>query len=354
MSVPLINSEYLDGFSEYVIELGGDPVALFKEAGLELPLAEKQIHLQNGSLHPFDRHVRLLDLARERLKCPNFCLELASRQAVGVYGPIGIMATQCKTIGEALLMLANHLQFNVQMVRLELRRQGEISQFIIHCEYEAIAKSQGLQDHALALIYNLLQILYGEPLRLRAAYLQHDGCDHANIYSRYFKCPIAFNHEFIGLSFEPAQLEQPIAESARALPALLRQYLENRHRDSLLEQVKHVIYIMLPSCICSLESVARAIGYSKRTLQRRLREENTSFQDIIDGVRHQLSQDYLSEVHYRLTDVAAVLGYSELSAFTRSFKRWQGISPQQWRKQQHEQKLSKNSVKSAHEMTIEP
>ncbi len=334
MSVPLINSEYLDGFSEYVSELGGDPVALYREAGLDLPENNKTLHLQSGTLNPFDRHVRLLDLARERLKSPNFCLELASRQAVGVYGPIGIMATESETIGEALQMMADHLQFNVQMIRLELRQQGEIIQFIVHCEYEAIAKSQALQDHALALIYNLLQILYGEPLRLRAAYLQHDGCDHASIYSRFFKCPVGFNHDFVGLSFEPSQLEQPIAQSARALPQLLRQYLEQRHKDSLIEQVQHVICIMLPSCQCKLESVAHAIGYSKRTLQRRLQEEETNFQDMIDGVRYQLSLDYLSEPHYRLTDVAAVLGYSELSAFTRSFKRWQGISPQQWRAQQ--------------------
>lgn len=337
MSAPLINSEYLDGFSEFVSELGGDPIALYREAGLELPNNQKTIHLQSGTLHPFDRHVRLLDLARERLKNPSFCLELANRQAVGVFGPIGIIATESDNIGEALQILSTHLQFNVQMIRLELRKHNEIAQFIVHCEYEAIAKSQALQDHALALIYTLLQILCGSPLRLRAAYLQHDGCDNAGIYSRFFKCPVGFNHEFVGLAFEPGELARPIAESARALPTLLRHYLEKRHKDQLIEQVQHIICIMLPSCQCKLESVAHTIGYSKRTLQRRLQEENTSFQDIIDEVRHQLSLDYLSEPHYRLTDVAAVLGYSELSAFTRSFKRWQGISPQQWRTQKRKE-----------------
>ncbi|MCV6614285.1 MAG: AraC family transcriptional regulator [Cellvibrionaceae bacterium] len=333
MSAPLINSEYLDGFSEYVIELGGDPRALFREAELTPPEQGSTLRLEKGNLHPFDRHVKLLDLARERLKSPAFCLELARRQAVGVYGPIGIMATQCDTVGEALKILTNHLQFNVQMVRLELRSQGDISQLIVHVDHEAIGRSQGLQDHALALIYNLLRILCGEPMRLRAAYLQHDGCDHAGNYSRYFKCPVGFNHDFLGLAFDPGQLQQPIAESARTLPNLLRQYLEKRHQDELLKQVQHIVFILLPSCNCSLDSVARAIGYSKRTLQRRLREEGTSFQELIDEVRHQLSLDYLSEPHYRLIDVAAVLGYSELSAFTRSFKRWQGISPQQWRQQ---------------------
>lgn len=334
MSYPLISSQYLEGFDETVIELGGDPLPLYKEAGLEPPAPSSKHTSFEAKLQPFDRHVKILDLARERLKRPDFALELANRQTIGVYGPIGMMAAYSETIGDALNLLAAHLPFTVQMMKLEIISTDNLVQYILRCDYESVAKSKSLQDHALAISYNLIQLLCAEPLVLRAAYLQHDGRENSSMYGRYFKCPVAFNHDFIGLAFQPQQLRQPIADTARTLPKQLRKYLEQRHKDSLLQQVRHVIQLMLPVGNCNLESVALAIGYSKRTLQRRLLEEKTSFQELIDEVRNNLSLDYLAHQHYRLTDVAAVLGYSELSAFTRSFKRWQGLSPQQWRQQQ--------------------
>ena len=70
---------------------------------------------------------------------------------------------------------------------------------------------------------------------------------------------------------------------------------------------------------------------SSRTIQNRLSEEHTSFQQLLEKVRRELAIGYLSKGGMQLTQVAYALGYSELSAFSRSFKRWFGISPQQWR-----------------------
>ena len=73
------------------------------------------------------------------------------------------------------------------------------------------------------------------------------------------------------------------------------------------------------------------MGYSQRSLQRKLQAENSSFQEQLDKVRSELAISYLQEPLFSLTDIAELLGFAESSVFTRSFKRWFGITPSQWR-----------------------
>jgi AraC-like DNA-binding protein len=77
--------------------------------------------------------------------------------------------------------------------------------------------------------------------------------------------------------------------------------------------------------------VALTLGLNERTLQRKLKDEGTSFRDLQEQVRSSLAVNYMREPQFRLTDIAEMLGYSDLSVFSRSFKRWFGISPQKWR-----------------------
>ncbi|TQV75929.1 AraC family transcriptional regulator [Exilibacterium tricleocarpae] len=336
MRYPLINNSFLDGFSQLVLEKGGKPAELFEAARLPA-----EVVTGPDTLIPFDRHTQLLDLAARRLRCPQFSLELASRQTIAIYGPLAAMVTRCQTLGEAMGVFIKHLQLQVQTVDVEMRRAGDLVQIFLHCDFELVAKSVGYQDHALALSHNLSQMLSGTAMPLRAVYFQHgESADHG-LYSRYFNCPVAFNQPFLGLAYDARLLRQPIAASARRLPDKLRSYLAHRHGDSFVDQVKHVIAMLLIGDGGRLEAVAQVMGYSARTLQRRLGEHNTSFQALIDSVRYAQATSYLGHPYYRLTDIAAILGYSELSAFTRSFKRWFGISPQQWRK--HQRQLHANS-----------
>ena len=83
-----------------------------------------------------------------------------------------------------------------------------------------------------------------------------------------------------------------------------------------------------------LEAVAANFNCSPRSLQRHLEEEGTRFSDIVTRVRQQLAQDYLRASQYPIKDIAAMLGYEEQRAFLRAFRRWTGLSPAAWRRQQ--------------------
>jgi AraC-like DNA-binding protein len=81
----------------------------------------------------------------------------------------------------------------------------------------------------------------------------------------------------------------------------------------------------------SIETAAKRLAMTPRTIQRHLKDEETSFQDILDGLRAELADRYLSEATISVTEVAFLLGYAEASSFARAYKRWTGKSPTEQR-----------------------
>ncbi|WP_390616898.1 AraC family transcriptional regulator ligand-binding domain-containing protein [Maricurvus nonylphenolicus] len=328
MHSPLINSSFLDGFPQLVIDRGGDPYQLAKQVGFDSEIFEGK-----NTLIRFDRHVQLLDLAANTLDCPTLGLELAGYQNHSIFGPLASLALKNATVGESIEQMSKHSHIQVQGVEIRVTTSADMAQIQLHNNFPGISDSIRYQDHSLTIIYQLLQFVRNGHFTLRSVFFRHSGADDNGAYSRTFNCPVAFNQPFIGLSFEARHLDAPIAQEAKELPVILREHLETRHRDNLVDQVSRVISQLLVTEDCSIDTVAHAMGYSSRTLQRKLLNEDTNFQSLLNNVRCDQARDYLSNPYYRLTDIAAILGYSELSAFSRSFKRWFGISPQQWRKQ---------------------
>jgi AraC-like DNA-binding protein len=82
-----------------------------------------------------------------------------------------------------------------------------------------------------------------------------------------------------------------------------------------------------------IETVARALATSTRSLQRRLAEAGISYQQLLDNTRRDAADEYLADPRLSIGEVAYLLGYSEPAAFHRAFKRWNGITPQSFRKQ---------------------
>ena len=84
-------------------------------------------------------------------------------------------------------------------------------------------------------------------------------------------------------------------------------------------------------CGARLPAVAAELGMSPRTLQRKLADAGSSFQELLDGARYELARDYLRQRELGLVDIAFLLGYQEQSAFTHAFREWSGVNPGAWR-----------------------
>jgi AraC-like DNA-binding protein len=325
-SYPLIRSSLLSGFPTLVRDLGGTLDGVLEEAGLSLEQIE-----QPTLLIPFEKQIRLLQLAADSCRFEQFGLELAKRQDMAVFGALSLLVMNCNSVLSGLLLFGRHLHYSVQAVKLEIREKHNLCYLIVDTPYEFAAESSQFWDHSVALAYSMIRMLCGENWVPRSVYLTRSQPQKPGSYSRYFRSPVAFNSEFSGVIFERKVLAQPICNSMSSVPHQLREYLRKNFQRDFLEQVRRVINSLLSTQACTATTVADCLGISLRTLQRKLQGENTSFQQQLDKIRTELAVSYLQEPQFRLTDISELLGFSELSVFSRAFKGWFGVTPSQWR-----------------------
>ena len=103
--------------------------------------------------------------------------------------------------------------------------------------------------------------------------------------------------------------------------------------DSYAARVRSALMELLPSGECSIEDVAKKLGYSKRSLQRKLQEENTNFQKQLNHTRELLAKYYVGSTGMRAEDIAYLLGYQDLSSFLRAFSAWTGTTVSGYRQE---------------------
>lgn len=108
-------------------------------------------------------------------------------------------------------------------------------------------------------------------------------------------------------------------------------YLADIGREDVLMRLKRLLQERLPSGDPSQEELAASLAMTPRSLQRRLAEVGTTYRDMINQTRHELALEYLAQTRYGVSDIAYLLGFAEVSAFTRAFKRWTGQTPSSWR-----------------------
>ena len=158
--------------------------------------------------------------------------------------------------------------------------------------------------------------------------------DERSVYQTLFRCPPIFNSAFNGLLIRRSDLDlrNPQADEQLALHArqLLKPVVGEQH-VSCTEHVEQLIRIFLPSGKASVQICAATLGMTVRTLQRTLDAEGTCFTELLNQSRRQLAQQYLSNPRMRVTDIADLLGYTSIGAFSRWHKSSFGRSPKQGR-----------------------
>lgn len=134
------------------------------------------------------------------------------------------------------------------------------------------------------------------------------------------------------LVFSVADVRRPFLTSNDSLwsifePGLRQRMAELDHTASTTQRVRATLLEGLPSGLVSIESVAHKLGVSKRTLQRRIETEGSSFQQILQQTRHDLAQHYLKATALSMAEIAFLLGFDEPNSFYRAFRSWSGTTP---------------------------
>jgi AraC-like DNA-binding protein len=183
-------------------------------------------------------------------------------------------------------------------------------------------------------VFRMFRAFLGDRWQPYSVHFTHSMPRDRSVHRRLFGPNVRFGSDFSGLVCAAADLDQanPAADAVMANYAL--QFLQTLPRSELGSatlDARKAIYLSLPSGKASIEQVARSLGINVRTLQRRLDAEKTSFSDLLNAVRRDLAVRYLPNKSYSLVQVAEMLGYSQLSSFTRWFSAEFGAPPARWR-----------------------
>jgi AraC-like DNA-binding protein len=171
------------------------------------------------------------------------------------------------------------------------------------------------------------------PVRAVATRLPDDMAPYAD----YLGVPIAHG-DTLTVTFSRADAERPFLTANEAMwntfePELRRRLADVEESATVAERVHAVLLESLPSGQSSMETVAKRLAMSKRTLQRRLSEEGTTYMGQLNGTRERLALHYLQRTQYSCTEIAFLLGFEEPSSFFRAFHEWTGATPESLRAQ---------------------
>lgn len=150
-----------------------------------------------------------------------------------------------------------------------------------------------------------------------------------------FKCPVIFDQPVNRVFYDEEVMLRPLPTANKAIAQhndqIVAEYLARLDTKQYTKQVHEQLINLLPGGNFSIEVLAKAMNTSARSLHRQLQKEDIAYQDILNEVRKTLAEKYLLDPANSVTDIAFKLGYNDASNFARAFKRWSGMSPNEFK-----------------------
>lgn len=322
-----VRSGALDGAADLVRELGGDPLTLALQCGLDpAALYSPDLPVQGHAV------VEFFESAAETTGCSDFGIRLSSRQSFAVLGPLWLAMLRGQNVQDALTLLAKffYLHTDGALVGLELQADG--SAFLTYSLVAGLnTRDRQTMELGLALLCNELRRHCGTTWMPKSVLFCHAPTSKQGSYQRCFGPSLRFNQDRNALWLDASSLRTPLAVGSGAAHGMMTSLLVTQRDDALAvaSKVEGLIRALLPFSTCDRESVAQLANFSQRSLQRRLAEAGTTFQQLRDQVRADIALKYLRQSNLRVTQISEILGYSQPSAFTRAFSRQHGCTPSQ-------------------------
>lgn len=310
-------------------ECGVDPAQLLAEFNLNLAYFDDPEHTI-----PFATMGALLGRCAERTRCPHFGLAVGQNVGISALGAIGFLAQSAPDVREALGLLASHSHLHNPGATIEVVESDAVATFSYSIVQIGIDSHEQILDGAMAAAFNIMRGLCGQswlPTQVRFA---HARPGDVAAFRQFFRADLYFDAEETALVFSRQWLDQVPSSADRLLHKMMHQRVSElalAAGDDVVGQLRRLLPRLLTTHSASLAGAAKAVGLSARTLTRRLAAEGTSFTQLRADACHTIACQLLAGTRMAAGEIAALLGYANLSAFTRAFGRWSGVGPAQWR-----------------------
>jgi len=305
-----------------------DPLPIMRQFGIkDAMVADPNIRL------PLKQVLAFYGEIAERIDDPNFGLSAAQFWHPSQMGALGYAWMTSETLRTALMRLARFGKVLNDTVNILLKEsEGNLSLVL---EFANEITPAFRIDAAMAMLLSMLRVNAGTSFHPKEVTFSHPPPTDSGAFYALFQCPVAFASPANSLSISIADADKFRSCSNRQLAVLHDQLLietmAKLDKENIVGRVEASIVTELASGLLSEALVAKKLHMTERTLQRRLKEQKTSFTLLLNKLRVELANNYVNDSSLSLSEISFLLGFSEMSSFSHAFKRWTGQSPSNYR-----------------------
>lgn len=249
-------------------------------------------------------------------------------------GAVGLAWMASPNLRDAMHRAARlRSMFNEQIV-LDVQELRDRVRLVYRLNHPSRAPHE-LGDAHVANLVQLCRIVYGQELQPVDVTLTLPVPADPEPWTAHYGPVVRFGQKDNSFSISVKDADMPLTGSVPELVAVheevIRRYLLKLDRDNILNRIRLKLMDALPSGRVTEDDMAGILNMSKRTLHRRLRQNNETFRSILAQVRQDLAERYVRDPDFSITEIAFLLGYTDTSAFSRAFRAWFGRTPTQAR-----------------------
>ena len=333
-----VRAAVLSHYDEVAMRLGLNPQVMLRKVGLT-----PRMLASPSQLFPVESALALLEITAKESGSDTVGLQMAEARLLSDFGPISLLLTHQPSIRMALQVIAQYRHLLNESLGMHIEDVGKTTLIREEIISNYQGSTQQSTDMAIGVLMLIFRAMLGEHWRPQAIHFTHAANSDLQVYRRLFGCPLHFDSDFNGVVCLKADMDRPNARADAAMASYAQSFIEampKQGQRTVVQDVRRSVYLLLPMGRASVEQIASGLGVNVRTLQRRLDESGVSFSQVLNEVRSELAQRYITHTPHSMGRVAEQLGYSNLSSFTRWFTSQFGCSPSQMRERSPAQSSS--------------
>lgn len=332
LAPPKVLASAATGAVDLITRHRGDVDAIFGRAGIRKTDLSSPVNELN-----LIQYCTLFEEAAKQTGHDNIGLEFGQKFAPKHLGAIGYAAISSPTMSAALRNMEKYFPAHQGQTSFGLIQDSDILWLSYRIFDPRIANRRQDAELSLGMFCNIFRAALGSdwaPLEVR---FEHERPDGGGEHETRFGAPVRFGRRTNAIAFRRSVLDARMPDQDPYLFSVIAPFLESRcamqdDPEDFAAVVRNQIKLHLGDRLPTLSEVAAVLGLSDLAFQKHLKAHGVAFPDLLRAARQELALHYMNDADMPLTEIAYCLGYSELSAFSRAFRNWTGMSPQRYRR----------------------